>query len=60
MYQVLGGLMDLFNEESLEGCYRETDRNKALGIDQVSKEKYGEQLEANLKELVGLLQSESN
>lgn len=45
-------LMHLFNEESLEGCYRETDRNKALGIDQVSKGEYSKQLEANLKELV--------
>ncbi len=45
-------LMHLFNEESLEGCYREMDRNKALGIDQVSKEMYGVQLNANLKELV--------
>ena len=45
-------LMHLFNEESLEGCYRELARNKAPGIDQVSKGEYGKQLTANLEELV--------
>jgi len=48
-------LMHLFNEESLEGCYRELARNKAPGIDQVSKEEYGKQLVANLEELVNKL-----
>lgn len=36
-------LMHLFNEESLEDCFREMDRNKAIGIDQISKEEYGNQ-----------------
>ena len=48
-------LMHLFNGESLEDCYRELARNKAPGIDQVSKEEYGKQLIANLDELVNKL-----
>jgi group II intron reverse transcriptase/maturase len=40
------------NEGFLERCYRGLGRNKASGIDGVSWEEYGENLEANLKDLV--------
>lgn len=40
------------NEENLALCYRELKRNKACGIDGVSVEAYGENLEERLKDLV--------
>ena len=45
-------LAHLINEESLAACYRELKRYKACGIDGVTVEAYGANLEENLKELV--------
>ena len=45
-------LMHLINEESLRECFNRLDKNKAAGIDKMTKEEYGENLEANLKNLV--------
>jgi len=45
-------LMHLFNEESLTLCYHELDRKKAIGIDEVSKDEYGKNLQENIKNLV--------
>ena len=45
-------LAHLINEESLAGCYRELKKDKACGIDGVTVETYGEELEENLKVLV--------
>jgi len=45
-------LVHLINEESLAACYRELKKDKACGIDGVTVEAYGENLEENLKELV--------
>jgi group II intron reverse transcriptase/maturase len=45
-------LAHLINEESLAACYRELKKDKACGIDEVTVEAYGENLEENLKELV--------
>jgi group II intron reverse transcriptase/maturase len=55
--KVFNNLMHLFNEESLKACYYELDGRKAVGADGVTKEQYGEQLDANLKVLVGKLKS---
>src|SRR5580698_4897038 len=52
-------LMHLLNEESLEGCFNELDRRKAVGVDGISKEKYKERLQANLGELTKKLKSMS-
>ena len=52
-------LMHHFNEESLLVCYQELQRNKALGSDYVSKERYGTNLEGNLKRLVTRLKTMS-
>ncbi len=46
-------LMHLINVENLAECYKELKRNKACGIDQVTVEAYGENLEEKLKILVG-------
>ncbi|MBM3610926.1 MAG: group II intron reverse transcriptase/maturase [Alphaproteobacteria bacterium] len=45
-------LMHLFNEDSLRECYNELDGRKAVGADGIDKEKYGENLDENLKELI--------
>lgn len=41
-----------FNEESLRACFHVLDGKKALGSDGIDKAKYGENLDANLKDLV--------
>lgn len=47
------------NEESLAQCYKELKRNKASGIDGVTVEEYGGNLESNLKDLVVRLKNKS-
>lgn len=42
----------LINKELLEECHRDMDGKKAVGIDGITKEEYGEKLEENLEELV--------
>jgi len=45
-------LAHLLNEEYLRDCYRSLKRNKAVGIDEVSWEDYGKELDENLERLV--------
>ena len=45
----------LINEEMLKSCHRDMDGKKAVGIDGVTKADYEENLEENLKDLVGRL-----
>lgn len=45
----------IINEEMLRGCHEKMDGSKAVGIDGVTKEEYGKELESNLKDLVGRL-----
>lgn len=42
----------LINEKMLKSCHEKMDGNKAVGIDGVTKEEYGKNLEENLKKLV--------
>lgn len=44
--------MHLFNEDSLRECFNELDGKKAVGADGIDKEKYGENLEENLRNLM--------
>lgn len=46
------GLMPHVNRESLIGCFNELDRKKAVGIDQVTKEEYGKNLDENVNDLL--------
>lgn len=46
-------LYHLMNEELLLECFRRLSANKAAGIDEVTKAAEAENLEANLKDLVG-------
>ena len=45
-------LMHHFNEDSLRECYDELDGKKAVGTDGINKEKYGENLDENLRDLI--------
>lgn len=47
------------NYDMLLECYHELDGNKATGIDDVTKEMYGVNVESNLKDLVCRLKNRS-
>jgi RNA-directed DNA polymerase len=47
-----GCLMHHFNEGSLRAAFHKLDRRKAVGVDKVDKESYGQRLEGNLASLV--------
>jgi group II intron reverse transcriptase/maturase len=50
-------LAHLPNVEFLRDCYKSLARNKAVGIDAVSWEEYGENLEENLQDLIKRLKN---
>ena len=52
-------LAHLLNEEFLRDCYESLNRNKAVGIDNVSWREYGENLTENLEKLVHRLKCKS-
>lgn len=45
-------LIHHFNVESLRSCFNRLDGKKAIGVDRVSKDEYGENLRVNLEDLV--------
>lgn len=45
-------LMHLFNQESLIECFQELDKDKAVGVDGVTKMAYGENLQGNIEQLM--------
>ena len=45
-------LYHLINAELLKRCHRELEGKKAVGIDEVTKEKYSEALDSNIEDLV--------
>ena len=49
---VFTSLYHLLNEEMLLLCHRELEANKAVGVDEVTKKKYEEKLEENIRGLV--------
>ena len=49
----------LINKELLMECHKSMDGKKAVGIDGVTKEDYGRNLEENLEKLVGRLKQKS-
>lgn len=52
-------LYHLLNKEMLIQCHKKLDGNKALGIDQVSKEEYAKNLEQNIEDLVTRLKNKA-
>lgn len=49
----------LINKEMLKGCHERMDGGKAVGIDGITKEDYGKNLEENLERLVEKLKKKS-
>ena len=49
---IFTSLYHLLNEEMLLKCHRELSGNKAVGIDEVTKEEYSRNLEENIQRLV--------
>jgi RNA-directed DNA polymerase len=50
-------LVHLLNEDFLKGCYLELKKGKAPGIDSMTLEEYGKELEGNIKDLVKRLKA---
>lgn len=50
--QAFHSLMHHINEGSLRRCFDKLDGKKALGVDGISKEEYGKNLQANIEELM--------
>ena len=51
-HQVFHSLMHHINVDSLRRCFDELNGKKAVGVDRVSKEDYGRNLQANLEGLI--------
>ena len=51
-HEKVQSLMRYVNKETLTEIYRKQPKNKAVGIDQVTKEMYGENLTENLEDLL--------
>lgn len=51
-HQVYHSLMHQINVDALRRCFDRLDGRKAIGVDQVSKAMYGENLTVNLEELI--------
>ena len=45
----------IYDVDNLRACYDTLEANKATGVDGVTKEEYGQNLEENLRELSGKL-----
>lgn len=45
----------IYDEDNLRACYEALDADKATGVDGVTKQEYGENLEENLRDLSGRL-----
>ena len=53
--EVFTSVYHLINKEMLIECHKELDGKKAKGLDGVTKQEYGEQLEENIEKLVAKL-----
>jgi len=56
---VFTSLYHLINEDLLRQCHEEMDGKKATGVDKVTKDEYGANLEENLGKLVGQLKNKN-
>lgn len=57
--RVFHSLMHHINVDTLRICYNELDGKKAVGVDGVNKERYGENLQKNLEDLTRRIKSMS-
>ncbi len=58
-YPIFTSLYHLINIELLKQCHKELDGNKAVGIDNISKKEYSENLDENIEDLVTRLKNKS-
>ena len=56
---IFTSLYHLINEELLKECHKELDGSKAVGIDNISKKEYAENLDENIKDLVKRLKNKA-
>ena len=56
---IFTSLYHLINKELLMQCHKEADGNKAVGIDEITKREYSENLEGNIENLVDRLKRKS-
>lgn len=56
---IFTSLYHLINEELLKQCHKELDGSKAVGIDNVSKKEYAENLDENIRDLVVRLKNKA-
>ena len=56
---VFTSLYHLIDADLLKKCFEELDGKKAVGIDEVTKEEYGRQLDSNIADLVKRLKNKS-
>jgi len=54
-----GNLYEMLNEEFLHDCWRDIKKDAASGVDRVSAREYEENLEENIRQLVGRLKRKS-
>ena len=57
--EVFTSIYHLINKELLKECFNELDGNKAVGIDQITKDEYRYNLDTNLDNLVERLKNKS-
>ncbi len=56
---VFTSLYHMIDADLLKQCFKEIDGKKAVGIDEVTKEEYGEQLDSNVEDLVKRLKNKA-
>jgi len=54
-----GNLYEMLNEEFLLECWRDINKDAAYGVDEMSAREYGENLQENIRDLVGRLKRKS-
>ena len=50
-HPIFTSVYHLINEDMLKQCHKELDGSKAVGIDKVTKDEYGKNLDRNIKDL---------
>ncbi len=56
---IFTSLYHLINADLLKQCHRELNGKKAVGIDEVTKEEYGQKLDSNIADLVRRLRNKA-
>jgi RNA-directed DNA polymerase len=52
-------LIHLINEETIKQCHREMSRKKAAGVDEITKDEYETNLDANAKDLINRMKRQA-